>query len=204
MLHKCVSALLLSAQPSFSEPYKKLAEKIGVELVVEATWNEKFRVTTDVVILGSKYLKDLNNAYISRAVVILAPGESPAPFIKLGVRRFIFNYQNNYELLTALYCEDPVLLVSQTANDVKDSIRDSGTDTFCTGDYDFRFGRGVFFYRGRQIYLTEAGKKYLAQWLLTGNKDNTKRMTLCKLRKKFGSEFLADIDRFGQRRGGKR
>lgn len=57
---------------------------------------------------------------------------------------------------------------------------------------------GIFFYKGKPIYLTSAHKKYLAEWLLTGNKDNSRRMILCNLRKKFGVDFLADIDRFGQ------
>ena len=53
------------------------------------------------------------------------------------------------------------------------------------------------------IYLTDSSKKYLAQWLLNGLKDNSKRMILCNLRKKFGKDFLSDIDRFGQLKGGK-
>ena len=48
------------------------------------------------------------------------------------------------------------------------------------------------------IYLTNTIKKYLAQWLLNGKKDNSKRMILHNLRKKFGNDFLSDVDRFGR------
>ena len=97
MLIKCSKALLLSDVPSFVENYKALAEEIGVSLQVESEWNDRYRVTSEVVILGSKYLDTLNRSYYSEAVLILKEGESPAPYIKEGINRFIFNYKNNYE-----------------------------------------------------------------------------------------------------------
>lgn len=198
MLKKCKTALLLSGQPVFYEPYQQLAKSVGVDMYTEEEWSTKFRVKEDVVILGGKYLPNLNETYYDKAVIILGTDESPAPYIKMGINRFIFNYKNNYELLTALYYEETQIVVAKTSNTVTQSIADSGQTKFQYQDYDFKFDRGVFFYKGRQIYLTDAHKRYLAQWLLTGNKDNAKRMILCNLRKKFGEDFLSDIDRFGQ------
>ena len=106
MLIKCSKALLLSDVPSFAENYKALAEEIGVSLQVESEWNDRYRVTSEVVILGSKYLDTLNRSYYSEAVLILKEGESPAPYIKEGINRFIFNYKNNYELLCAFYKQE--------------------------------------------------------------------------------------------------
>lgn len=198
MLKKCKSVLLLSDEPTFYEPYQKLAKNINVEMFVDNKWSTRFRVKEDVVILGGRYLPDLHESYFNRAVVILKTGESPAPYIKQGVKRFIFNYKNNYELLTAMYYDEPTIVVSKTSSSVIDSITDSGMTRFQFRDYDFKFDRGIFLYKGKPIYLTSAHKKYLAEWLLTGNKDNSRRMILCNLRKKFGVDFLADIDRFGQ------
>ena len=198
MLKKCKTVLLLSDEPTFSEPYQKIAKSVNVEMFVEKKWHVRFRVKEDLVILGARYLQDLHEDYYNRAVVILKTDESPAPYIKMGIKRFIFNYRNNYELLTALYYDEPTIILSKTSSSVVESIKDSGMTRFQFHDYDFKFDRGVFFYKHRQIYLTDAHRRYLAEWLLTGNKDNSKRMILCNLRKKFGSDFLADIDRFGQ------
>lgn len=202
MLKKCETVLLISNQPAFFEPYRKLAESIGVRLFTESEWNKKYRVKEDLVILGSKHLDELNELYYSRAVVILGTGESPAPYIKLGISRFIFDYKNNYELIVALFREEPIV-INTPAREVAVAVADSGSPSFCYKDYDFKFSKDVYFYKGRQVYFQKAQKRYLAEWLLIGNKDNNKRMILCNLRKKFGAEFLSDIDRFGQPIGGK-
>ena len=53
-------------------------------------------------------------------------------------------------------------------------------------------------YKGKAIYVTKAQKRYLADWLLNGHKDNSKRVLLFELRKKFGNDFLREVDRHGQ------
>lgn len=196
MLERCKSILLLSDVATFCENYRVLAESEGVQLTVEKEWNDRYRVSTDRVILGSKYLPYLNKAYYGIAVIILRSDESPVPFMKEGISHFIFNYTNQYELLMALF-KQPKVIVHAKSLDIQDIIRDSTTEVFRHGDYDFNFARNNYFYRGKPIYLQEAQKKYLAEWLLHGNKDNKRRMIVCNLRKKFGSDFLKDVDRFG-------
>lgn len=197
MLIKCSKALLLSDVPSFVENYKALAEEIGVSLQVESEWNDRYRVTSEVVILGSKYLDTLNRSYYPEAVLILKEGESPAPYIKEGINRFIFNYKNNYELLCAFYKQERIV-IHASSNDLKTIIKESDVLNYQFGDYNFMFDRNRFQYKGRPIYLSDSAKRYLAEWLLNGHKDNSKRMVLCNLRKKFGEGFLKDVDRFGQ------
>ena len=197
MLDKCKTALLITESESFSTMYESLAKDIGVEMTVEKDWNIKYRMTKDIVILGSKYLSQLNKAYYPMAVVILKSGESPAPFIKEGINHFIFDYQNQYELIVALFRQDKVL-VNGASLEVKKMLTESGTTRFTLGDYDFRFDQNIYKYKGQPIYLQESQKRYLAQWLLFGNKENKHRMLLCLMRKKFGENFLKDIDRFGQ------
>ena len=199
MLEKCHTALLISEVEAFSNLYESLANDIGVNLTVETGWNIKYRMTKDIVILGSKYLPDLNKAYYPLAVIILKDGESPAPYIKEGINHFIFDHTNQYELITALFRQDKVL-VNGASLEVKQMLKDSGATRFTLGDYDFRFDQNIYRYKNRQIYLQESQKRYLAQWLLFGNKENKHRMLLCLMRKKFGEDFLKDIDRFGQLR----
>lgn len=197
MLTKVTKALLLSDVPSFADNYKALSEEMDVNLSVEAEWNVKFRVTAEVVIMGSKYIDSLNRAYYPAVVLILKEGESPIQYIKKGITRFIFNHKNNYELLLAFYKSEKIILHA-SSNELKDIIKGCDVLTYQFGDYDFMFDKNRFKYKGKPIYLCESAKKYLAEWLLNGHKDNSKRMILCNLRKKFGAEFLKDINRFGE------
>lgn len=197
MLIKCKSALLLSDVESFSKTYEAIAEEVGVELKIESDWSERYRLTEEIVILGSKYLDKLNPMYYPNAVLILKSGENPYTFMQKGITRFIFDYQNKYELFTALFKTEPVTIHSAHLP-LEEIIKDSSVWNFTYGDYDFKFDKDKYFYKGRQLYLANAQKRYLAEWLLNGHKDNSKRMILCIMRKKFGQDFLADIDRFGR------
>ena len=157
MLQKVSKALLISDVASFYNNYSALAEDIGVVLQVEPDWNEKYRVAADVIILGSKNIENMNKAYYPKAVLILKEGESPAPFIKKGVTRFIFNYKNKYELLTALFRAEPVVLRAADS-DYAEIVKSSDVLSFCYGDYNFRFDKRQFKYKGKPIYITDSSK----------------------------------------------
>ena len=88
MLIKCKSALLLSDVESFSKIYEMVAEEVGVELKVESDWSERYRLTEEIVILGSKYLDKLNSMYYPNAVLILKSDENPYTFMQKGITRF--------------------------------------------------------------------------------------------------------------------
>lgn len=197
MLVKCKRALLLSDVISFSNLYRGLADEVGVDLTVETDWAERYRVTQEIVILGSKFLDRLNKTYYDSAVLILKSDESPYPFIQKGIKRFIFDYQNKYELFTAFFKEEPVY-VNYASMELKDLVKEYNADSFRYGNYDFDFLADSFKYKGKAIYITRAQKRYLAHWLLNGHKDNSKRMLLFDLRKKFGNDFLREVDRHGQ------
>lgn len=199
MLEKCMTALLITDVESFADTYCQLAQDIGVKLRVESQWSSMYRSDEDVIILGTKYLEKLNKAYLAKAVVILKSGESPAKYIKNGIERFIFDYTNQYELILAFFRKE-TLVIHSSSDDLRKIVKDSGLTSFCIGDYDFRFDLNHYKYKGKLIYLVDSQKKYLAEWLLNGYKDNRKRMLLCNMRKRFGAEFLKDIDRFGQLR----
>lgn len=196
MLEKVKTALLISDRHSFFDSYRNLAQSVDVEMKVEGMWNNRYRINEEVVIFGSSHIDEVNEAYFNKAVVILKEGESPAQYIKRGITHFIFDFQNKYELLVALFREEPVILRT-SSREIKDILKDF-SPMYRTEDCDFRFDCDVFKYKGKPIYLCNSQKKYLAEWLLAGHKDNSKRMILCNLRKKFGEDFLKGVDRFGQ------
>lgn len=196
MLIKCNSALLLTDVSSFADKYKSIAKEALVQLKVEEDWSKSYRVAQDVIIAGSKYLDKINEAYISKTVLILRSDESPASFIAKGIERFIFDYQNAQELCMAFYRPDKVIVHTNNA-ELTDLIKTATTNCYQFGNYDFQFDKNSFKYKGKGIYLCKSQQKYLAEWLLYGNKDNKKRMILCTLRKKFGEDFLKDVDRHG-------
>lgn len=196
-MHKAERVMLLTDIPSFAERVAGLAKSCEVNLSVEGSWNQMYRVSSEVVICGSKYLQDLNRAYYANTVLILKEDEKPEDFMDIGITRFIFNHKNDKEILFAFYVGDKVLSHIQN-KDLETLVKDSETAWFCMGSYDFQFDRGRFKYRGKLIYLAESQQRYLAEWLLHGHKDNSKRMIVCNLRKKFGKDFLKDIDRFGR------
>lgn len=197
MLRKCKRALLLSDVASFVGMYSQLADEAEVELTVESVWSDRYRITQDVVILGAKYLDNINKIYYDSVVLILKSGESPYPYIKMGISRFIFDHTNQFELYTAFFKEEPVY-VNDANKELKDLVKDYNSSKFCYDRYDFNFLTDTFTYKGKPIYLTKAQKRYLAEWLLHGRKDNSKRMFLFSLRKKFGEDFLTEVDRHGQ------
>lgn len=63
------------------------------------------------------------------------------------------------------------------------------------GDYDFDFARGEYFYKGEGIYIPMMFQKFLAMWLLRGQRDATRRAVVYKLQQKFGKDFLREFDK---------
>lgn len=201
MLTKVKTALLITEVPSFKVSYSVIAREIGVELMAEERWSSAYKVNTDVVILGSKHLEELNPAYYNLAVVILRKDENPFPYIAMGITRFIYDYKNQYELMFALYRQEKVY-VHASSSSLQDLLKHSNGGLYKFGEYEFNFYGNRFLYFGKPLYITESEQKYLIEWLINGHKDNDKRMMLCNMRKKFGKEFLKDVDRHGQYKGG--
>ena len=196
MLKICSSCLLLTDIPSFAERVHSLAEEAGVVLAVEAEWNSMYRVRADMIMLGSKYLDSVSRDYYPLCTLILKKGESPFPYIREGIGRFIFDYANDVEIAFSFYQEikKPV----EEAGNFQEVVEQSSVKSFTFGDYDFNFADNQFRYRGKPIYLNPSYKLYLALWLLKGIKDNTKRKLVYDMRRKFGDGFLRDIDKSGQ------
>lgn len=196
MLKKCSNVLLLTNVTSFAETYTELARDIGVSVHVEEEWNSHYRVSEQVIVCGSKYIEDINEMFIPNVVVILRSGENPAALIKRGINRFIFDFKSSTELLVSMYAQEKEYV--KQSGTFADVLDESPFLNYVEGEYKFNFKSDRYYYKGDGIYLTNAEKRYLAEWLLNGHKDNSKRQCLFNMRKKFGNGFLKGIDRFGK------
>lgn len=197
MLRICSDVLLLTDVENFASMYKQLAEECEVRMLVEEKWNSRYRVRQENIICGSKYLEDINVAYYPNIILILKSSENPNDFRKKGITRFIFNHKDTRELVYA-FMKIEKTIVKSADNDFKSILKESTSIVYFQGDYEFHFDTNKFFWKGEQIYLSEANKKYLADWLLNGNKDNKKRMSLYLMRERLGKDFLRDVNRFGE------
>ena len=195
MLQTCSSVMLLTTDSDLIKEYESLARVCEVDLRTEESWSTAYRITADRIVTTSDHLAEIGESYFENVVLILGDEETFIPY-REKISFFIFDKTDARELMFAFL--KPVKEFSkQTSSDVKDIVSNSNVTKFCNKDYHFDFARGEFLYKGRRIYVSRAQQTYLAEWLLNGSKDNKRRMLLCSMRKKFGKEFLADIDRFG-------
>lgn len=196
MLKKVQSALLLTTSKSFSEVYTTVAEEMYIDLHIESEWRDTYFVSEEVVICGAKYLKDISKEYYKRLVLILKKDESIGQYIEMGIERFIFDFENRAELVCSFLFPQKEVFYSYSRN-LMEIVQSSFVTTFVAGDYNFDFLKGRYFYKNQELYLTNAQKTYLAEWLLKHNKDNKRRNILTTLKKSFGKDFLKDVDRYG-------
>ena len=118
-----------------------------------------------MVICDGKSLNKINNNNYGKVVLILN-GESPVAYIKKGITRFIFDFDNIYELCVAMH-----------------------TSKHFAAVYD---SNGCnFLYKGEKIFISKAQREMLKSVLVDGRKKGSSyRAMICRLRKKFGREFL--------------
>lgn len=197
MLKTCSSMLLLSGVPHFIQYVSEVARDAEIKVNANEEWNLNYRINEDIVLCGSKFLSCINVEDYDKVRLLLKTDEKVAKFIKMGITHFIFDYNNVRELAFSFFVEEEKLDADDKAC-VSKLLSRIETKRFNQGSYDFDFDRDSFKYEGVGIYLRPSEKVYLAQWLLLHKKDNSKRVTLYRLRKKFGSSFLADVDKYGK------
>lgn len=192
----CSKALLISCVPNFIKHITEIAQDAGVEIEVVEEWNTAYRLDAEVIICGSRYLPQISTLDYNKVRLVLKTTETVAPFVEMGITHFIFDYTNVKEVAYSFYAEERVETIEDYT--VESILCHTQKDSFVTSKYNFNFSSNVFKYNGVGIYLKPSEKKYLAKWLLLGIKENDKRILLCKMRKKFDRDFLADINRYGQ------
>lgn len=196
MLRICSSALLLSNVVSFVHYIAGITSDLGIKLESTDTWNINYRLNSEVIVCGSKYLPYISAADYDKVRLILKTDETVAQFIEMGITHFIFDYNNVREVAFSFYVEENEKQHSEMT--LADIVSKTKVSHFVKGKYDFNFATNAFKYDGVGIYLRESEKVYLAKWLLLNIKENDKRILLFNMRKKFGKDFMQDVDRLGK------
>lgn len=162
MLRKCSSVSILVSDENQKAKCKTVAEQIKVEV----------NKTGEVILCDGKNLSKISHNNYDRVVLILN-SETPATYIKEGITRFIFDFDNVYELCVAMYTDSPSLAI------------------YDNNDCYFDFNKNKFLYKGEKIFITKSQREVLKSVLIDGEKKSSSYRTMvCRLRKKFGKEFL--------------
>ena len=162
MLRKCSSISILVSDENQKAKCKTVASQIKVDV----------NKIGEVILCDGKNLSKINHSNYDKVVLILN-NESPVTYIKEGITRFIFDFDNIYELCVAMYTDRP----SETIYDSNDCY--------------FDFNRNNFLYKGEKIFISKSQSEVLKSVLINGEKKSSSyRAIVCRLRKKFGKEFL--------------
>lgn len=162
MLRKCSSISILVSDENQKAKCKTVASQIKVDV----------NKIGEVILCDGKNLSKISHNNYDKVVLILN-NESPVTYIKEGITRFIFDFDNIYELCVAMYTDRP----SETIYDSNDCY--------------FDFSRNNFLYKGEKIFISKSQSEVLKSVLINGEKKSSSyRAIVCRLRKKFGKEFL--------------
>ena len=202
MLRVCSNVLLLSGVASFVSHVTEIANDIETEIDVADTWNVNYRVNAEVIICGSKYIDSIGKEDYDKVRLVLKKDETVMNFIRKGITHFIFDYTDKREVAFSMFV-DKEKQVKEGQASLSDIMLEAHSSLFHNDRYFFNFASDTFRFKGTGIYLRKSEKEYLARWVLMGNKDNSKRILLCKMRKRFGKDFMQDVDRKGNYTGRK-
>ncbi len=162
MLRKCSSISILVSDENQKAKCKTVASQIKVDV----------NKIGEVILCDGKNLSKINHSNYDKVVLILN-NESPVTYIKEGITRFIFDFDNIYELCVAMYTDRPSLAI------------------YDSNDCYFDFNRNNFLYKGEKIFISKSQREVLKSVLINGEKKSSSyRAIVCRLRKKFGKEFL--------------
>lgn len=194
MLKTCRSFLLLTEDKRLQNVYEAVARNSEIRIKIMEKWDVMNRSTEDVIICDSYFADMLNEDYWFKTVVVLKQGESFVPYRK-RFDRFVFDRENKNEIAYSLVkIKLDVKREVAELTTVGSIINECGTSVYSCGDYFFDFGNGVYKYKGNGIYLTEGNKIALAKWLLLHKKNSSTRTQAYQMRRKFGNDFLLDVN----------
>ena len=194
MLVSNSTALLLTKDEDFINKYKTVAQMCDVTLTVQSEWNKNYRVTQDVIIAEAEFASLIADTYRSKLVLVFTGSIAD---MRTKADRFIFNKENLQELIYAFLKIDNSVKVKDTRS-VTSIVLSSGRSSFKEADYDFDFASSVYKYKGKEIYVSEAQRVLLAKWLLLGERNHCLSAQLYLMRKKFGKDFLSNINKYGE------
>lgn len=193
MLRKCSNVLLITGDDSFAKVVEDVAFELEVDIQRETEWSVNFKCLKDVIICDSDKSDCIREEYRKLAVVVLGEGESLSHYTAT-FDRYIFDRTDRREIALAF------MYSGRGRVSPKGIIKEG---LWQSDEYTFFFGRNVYRYRGNDIYLRDSEIRWLYGWLMEGNKDDSKRMYLTNMRRRFGKDFLADIGRKGGKGSGR-
>jgi len=194
MLKTCKSFILVTEDKRLQNVYEAVARSSEIKIKIMEKWDLLNRSTEDLIICDSYFADFMNEDYWFKTVVVLKQGESFVPY-RQRFDRFVFDRENKNEIAYSLVkIKLDVKREVAELTTVGSIISECGTSVYTNGDYFFDFGNGVYKYKGKGIYLTEGNKIALARWLLLHKKNSNTRTQAYQMRKKFGSDFLMDIN----------
>ena len=171
MLTVCSSAEILVKDEELAAKLYEAADVLGISANVKIA--KKLSGDADVVIADASYAR--KNDIAGNVVVVLGDGKVAGLTEKYS--RFIFNKDDKREQFFAFYVADDQLL--------EGAVTVEG-DLYA---YGASIKGGKVFFNGEELYLTKKQREYVVARML-GENDRSRRYILCRLRKKFGEDFL--------------
>ena len=97
------NALLLSKDADFISRYETVAQMCNVELTVRSEWNERYRISQEVVIAEGELASLVASEFKNRLVLVFSGSIAE---MRATADRFIFNKENLQELIYAFLKKD--------------------------------------------------------------------------------------------------
>lgn len=187
MLKICSSVMATGLDKAQLESLMFRTKQYEIKLETRDAWVQLSKTDADRFICTPDMFPYVNPMLYPKTVMLVSEGDNVTPFLTAGVSRFITDLGNDIQFLQAMFVEYEAK---------KDRKR--FTVDYVDGDYEFYFTHNEFFYKGEGIYLLPSEKKYLYDWLVFKEKDNTKRIYLHNIRKRLGDmSFLKNINKYG-------
>jgi len=178
MLKICSSVLLLTEIEQTEKKIFSVCAAEDLEFLSSKLFESVTSVDSFGIIIAEvpflRFLKDCREK-----VVVLHPGEYLKKLIAVGYEKFLFDLENRLEILSCLYVPD-----EKKATVIK------------MGKLVCDFENFSFQWKGSEIYLSKGEQKFLYNKLTKTKGDvlsSSDRAALCRMRKRLGKDFLADI-----------
>ena len=190
MLKICSSVMATGLSKEQLDALMLRTKQYEIKLETRDAWVQLSKTEADRFVCTPEMFPYVNPMLYPKTVMLVDELEDVTQFLTAGVSRFITDINNDIQFLQAMYVEYEAK---------KDRKR--FTVDYTEGEYEFYFTHNEFFYKGEGIYLLPSEKRYLYDWLVFKEKDNTKRIYLYNIRKRLGDKsFLKNINKYGVER----
>jgi hypothetical protein len=170
---KASTALVLSEDEELMKAIMSVCPDIDTDFETTADNIANY----EVILSETKYLKHLTD--IRDKVVVLSPGAKIERYLAAGYSAFVFNRADKNELLSAFY-----IIGAKKASEIVEAF-----------GLSMDFTNHVFLLLGVEVYITKSEEGYLQRRFVEkkGSTVSTDRVLLCRMRKRFGKEFLSSV-----------